>query len=82
MKYAPRTRTCVYLLHVRTGIRLFSSVDLAGPVVVGSTRGRLNMKDQAVKLRSSAERGRVTAPIVLLVSQVKLPKRLDLKGKF
>jgi len=33
-------------------------------------------------LRSSAERGRVTAPIVLLVSQVKLPKRLDLKGKF
>lgn len=40
--------------------------------------GRLNTKGQAVVSRSKTGRGRVTAPIFLLVPQVKLPKRLDL----
>lgn len=40
--------------------------------------GRLNTKGQAVVLRSKTGRGKVSAPIVLLVPQVKLPKRLDL----
>ncbi len=40
--------------------------------------GRLNTKGQAVVPRSKTGRGKVTAPIFLLVPQVKLPKRLDL----
>ena len=40
--------------------------------------GRLNTKGQAVVSRSKTGRGKVTAPIFLLVPQVKLPKRLDL----
>ena len=40
--------------------------------------GRLNTKGQAVESRSKTGRGKVTAPIFLLVPQVKLPKRLDL----
>jgi len=40
--------------------------------------GRLNTKGQAVVSRSKTGRGKVTAPIFLLVLQVKLPKRLDL----
>ena len=40
--------------------------------------GRLNTKGQAVVLRSKTGRGKVTAPIFLLVPQVKLPKQLDL----
>ncbi|MFT3687780.1 DUF6441 family protein [Paenirhodobacter sp.] len=40
--------------------------------------GRLNTKGQAVVSRSKTGRGKVTAPICLLVPQVKLPKRLDL----
>jgi len=39
---------------------------------------RLNTKGQAVVSRSKTGRGKVTAPIFLLVPQVKLPKRLDL----
>lgn len=35
-------------------------------------------KGQAVASRSLPGRGKVTAPIFLLVPQVKLPKRLDL----
>lgn len=81
MKDKPGTLSFAYLLNVGTGIRWISSVDLAGPVLVGGTRGRLNMKDKAVKSRSSAERGKVTTSIFLLLSQVKLPKRLELKGK-
>ena len=42
--------------------------------------GRLNTKGQAVVSRSKTGRGKVTAPIFLLVPQVKLPKRLDLAG--
>jgi len=40
--------------------------------------GRLNTKGQAVVSRSKTGRGKVIAPIFLLVRQVKLPKRLDL----
>ena len=40
--------------------------------------GRLNTKGQAVVSRSKTGRGKVTAPIFLLVPQVKLRKRLDL----
>jgi hypothetical protein len=40
--------------------------------------GRLNTKGRAVASRSKTGRGLTTAPIFLLVPQVKLPKRLDL----
>ena len=40
--------------------------------------GRLNTKGRAVASRSKTARGLVTAPIFLLVPQVKLPRRLDL----
>ena len=40
--------------------------------------GRLNTRGRAVASRSKTGRGLVTAPIFLLVPQVKLPKRLDL----
>ena len=40
--------------------------------------GLLNAKGRAVASRSKTGRGVVTAPILLLVPQVKLPKRLDL----
>ena len=40
--------------------------------------GRLNTKGRAVASRSKTGRVVVTAPIFLLVPQVKLPKRLDL----
>ena len=38
----------------------------------------MNTKSQVVVSRSKTGRGKVTAPIFLLVPQVKLPKRLDL----
>jgi Family of unknown function (DUF6441) len=38
----------------------------------------LNTRGQAAVSKSKAGRGQVTAPIFLLVRQVKLPKRLDL----
>ncbi len=41
-------------------------------------KARLNTRGQAVASRSKTGRGQVTAPIFLLVPQVKLPKRLDL----
>ena len=42
------------------------------------SEGRLNNRGLAVASRSKTGRGRTTAPIFLLVPQVKLPKRLDL----
>jgi hypothetical protein len=41
-------------------------------------RARINKRGQAVASRSKTGRNQVTAPIFLLVPQVKLPKRLDL----
>ena len=43
--------------------------------------GRLNTKGRAEASRSKTGRGLVTAPIFLLVPQVKLPKWLDLARK-
>jgi len=61
----------------RTGLRLRFVYRRAGPSLLVA-EGRLNTKGRAVASRSKTGRGVVTAPIFLLVPQVKLPKRLDL----
>ena len=61
----------------RTGLRLRFIYRRRGPSLLVA-EGRLNTKGQAVVSRSKTGRGKVTAPIFLLVPQVKLPKRLDL----
>jgi hypothetical protein len=61
----------------RTGLRLRFIYRRRGPSLLVA-EGRLNTKGRAVTSRSKTGRGVVTAPIFLLVPQVKLPKRLDL----
>ena len=61
----------------RTGLRLRFIYRRRGPSLLVA-EGRLNTKGRAVASRSKTGRGVVTAPIFLLVPQVKLPKRLDL----
>jgi hypothetical protein len=61
----------------RRGLRLQFVYRRKGPSLLVA-EGRLNTKGQAVVSRSKTGRGKVTAPIFLLVPQVKLPKRLDL----
>ena len=61
----------------RTGLRLRFIYRRRGPSLLVA-EGRLNTKGRAVASRSKTGRGKVTAPIFLLVPQVKLPKRLDL----
>jgi hypothetical protein len=61
----------------RTGLRLRFIYRRRGPSLLVA-EGRLNTKGRAVASRSKTGRGLVTAPIFLLVPQVKLPKRLDL----
>ncbi|NHB77828.1 DUF6441 family protein [Rhodobacter calidifons] len=61
----------------RRGLRLHFVYRRTGPSLLVA-EGRLNTKGQAVVSRSKTGRGKVTAPIFLLVPQVKLPKRLDL----
>ncbi len=61
----------------RTGLRLRFIYRRTGPSLLVA-EGRLNTKGRAVASRSRTGRGLVTAPIFLLVPQVKLPKRLDL----
>ena len=61
----------------RAGLRLRFIYRRRGPSLLVA-EGRLNTKGQAVVSRSKTGRGKVTAPIFLLVPQVKLPKRLDL----
>lgn len=61
----------------RTGLRLRFVYRRRGPSLLVA-EGRLNTRGRAVASRSKTGRGRVTAPIFLLVPQVKLPKRLDL----
>ena len=61
----------------RTGLRLRFIYRRRGPSLLVA-EGRLNTKGRAVASRSRTGRGLVTAPIFLLVPQVKLPKRLDL----
>jgi len=61
----------------RRGLRLRFVYRRRGPSLLVA-EGRLNTKGLAVASRSKTGRGKVTAPIFLLVPQVKLPKRLDL----
>ena len=60
----------------RRGLRLRFVYRRSGPSLLVA-EGRLDTKGRAVASRSKTGRGRVTAPIFLLVPQVKLPKRLD-----
>jgi len=61
----------------RRGLRLRFVYRRTGPSMLVA-EGRLNTKGQAVVSRAKTGRGKVTAPIFLLVPQVKLPKRLHL----
>ncbi|ARJ70387.1 DUF6441 family protein [Paracoccus contaminans] len=61
----------------RTGLRLRFVYRRTGPSLLVA-EGRLNAKGRAVASRSKTGRGKVTAPIFLLVPQVRLKKRLDL----
>ena len=61
----------------RTGLRLRFVYRRTGPSLLVA-EGRLNSKGRGVASRSKTGRGVVTAPIFLLVSQVRLRKRLDL----
>jgi hypothetical protein len=61
----------------RRGLRLRFVYRRTGPSLLVA-EGRLNTKGQAVVSRSKTGRGKVTAPIFLLVPQVKLSKRLNL----
>jgi hypothetical protein len=61
----------------RRGLRLRFVYRRTGPSLLVA-EGRLNTKGLAVVSRSKTGRGKLTAPIFLLVPQVKLPKRLEL----
>ena len=61
-----------------TGLRLRFVYRSRGPSLLVADAVRLNTKGQAAVSKSKTGRGQVTAPIFLLVRQVKLPKRLDL----
>ena len=61
----------------RRGLRLRFGYRRRGPSLLVA-EGRLNSRGLGVASRSKTGRGRTTVPIFLLVSQVKLPKRLDL----
>lgn len=61
----------------RTSLNLRFVYRRRGPSLLVA-EGRLNTKGRAVASRSKTGRGKVTAPIFLLVLQVRLPKRLDL----
>jgi hypothetical protein len=62
----------------RRGLRLRFVYRRSRPSLLVTDGARLNKRGQAVASRSKTGRGQVTAPIFLLVPQVKLPKRLDL----
>jgi len=62
----------------RRGMRLRFVYRPRGPSLLVADRARINTRGQAVVSRSKTGRNQVTAPIFLLVPQVKLPKRLDL----
>jgi hypothetical protein len=61
-----------------TGLRLRFVYRRVGPSLLVADSVRMNSRGQAAVSRSKRGRGQVTAPIFLLVPQVKLPKRLDL----
>ena len=62
----------------KTGLRLRFVYRSRGPSLLVADAVRLNTKGQAAVSKSKTGKGQVTAPIFLLVRQVKLPKRLDL----
>ena len=62
----------------KTGLRLRFVYRSRGPSLLVADAVRLNTRGQAAVSKSKTGRGQVTAPIFLLVPQVKLPKRLDL----
>lgn len=62
----------------RRGLRLRFVYRRRGPSLLVADRARINTRGQAVSSRSKTGRNQVTAPIFLLVPQVRLPKRLVL----
>jgi len=62
----------------RTGLRLRFVYRSRGPSLLVADAVRLNTKGQTAVSKSKTGNGQVTAPIFLLVRQVKLLKRLDL----
>ncbi len=62
----------------KTGLRLRFVYRSRGPSLLVADAVRLNTRGQAAVSKSKTGRGQVTAPIFLLVRQVKLSKRLDL----
>jgi hypothetical protein len=61
----------------RTGLRLRFVYRRRGPSLLVA-EGRISSAGRAVASRSKTGRGLTSVPVFLLVSQVKLPKRLDL----
>jgi hypothetical protein len=62
----------------KTGLRLRFVYRSRCPSLLVADAVRLNTKGQAAVSKSKTGKGQVTAPIFLLIRQVKLPKRLDL----
>jgi hypothetical protein len=62
----------------KTGLRLLFVYRSRGPSLLVADAVRLNTKGHAAVSKAKTGRGQVTAPIFLLIRQVKLPKRLDL----
>jgi hypothetical protein len=62
----------------KTGLRLRFVYRRRGPSLLVADAVRLNTRGQAAVSKSKTGRGQVTAPIFLLVRQVKVAKRLDL----
>jgi Family of unknown function (DUF6441) len=62
----------------RRGMRLRFIYRRNGPSLLVAEKARINTRGLAVASRSKTGRGQVSAPIFLLVPQVKLRKRLDL----
>ncbi|MGI3212347.1 DUF6441 family protein [Roseovarius tibetensis] len=62
----------------RRGLRLRFVYRRRGPSLLVADRARINTRGTALASRAKTGRNQVTAPIFLLVPQVKLSKRLDL----
>jgi len=62
----------------RRGMRLRFIYRRNGPSLLVAEKARINTRGTAVASRSKTGRGQVSAPIFILVPQVKLRKRLDL----
>jgi hypothetical protein len=62
----------------RRGMRLHFTYRRNGPSLLVAEKAQINTRGLAVASRSKTGRGQVSAPVFLLVPQVKLRKRLDL----